>query len=85
MKQNNILDKKFKEMILDIMHNQGDRVTDDYLTSHVSQRARFSRKDVQQLIPSWEQKRWIERDGRKGLRIRHERLIHDIGNGDEKG
>jgi hypothetical protein len=72
-----VLDRKLKEMILDIMHSQGDRVTDDYFTSHVAQRARFSRKDVQQLIPSWEQKRWIERDGRKGLRIRHDKIIGD--------
>jgi hypothetical protein len=75
MMKSNMLDKKFKDMILDIMHTQGDRVTDDYLSSRVSQRARFSRKDVQQLIPIWEQKRWIERDGHKGLRIRHDKIM----------
>jgi hypothetical protein len=69
-----VSERKFKDMLLNITQNQGDKVTDDYLASHMATHARYTKQDIKKMIPAWEQRQWIQRDGRKGLKIRNDNI-----------
>ena len=74
IRKNDVTENKFRNVMLDIIHNQGDKVTDDYLTSHISTHVRYTKQDIKKMIPEWEQRHWIQRDGRKGLKIRNDNI-----------
>jgi len=69
-----ITDRKFRSMLLDITQNQGDKVTDDALASHMANHIRYTKQDIKKMIPAWEQRQWIQRDGHKGLKIRNDNI-----------
>ena len=74
IRKDDVIERKFRNIMLDIIHNQGDKVTDDYLISHISRHVRYTKQDIKNMIPAWEQRNWLQRDGRKGLKIRNDNI-----------
>jgi hypothetical protein len=74
IRREDAMDRKFRNIMLDIVNNQGDKVTDDYLARHISTHVRYTKQDIKKMIPDWEQRNWLKRDGRKGLKIRNDNI-----------